>query len=167
MASLPSGEGTAGRTCCLVGSSNGCQSPFLGINLHHVRIHLFATYLHSQEQQSPASALCCLSRLPTPWLTGPIPPHSHKRSSEPDTQHRANTKSCLSALPFCVGVHLVTETLDAFPVFLGDTWVSGLILHRAGGKRKKERKNNLSARGVQVSSTRQEAAQTSLCYQLL
>lgn len=41
---------------------------------------------------------------------------------------------CLFALPVCVSVHLVTEPLDAFPVFLGDTRVGGFILHR--GKRK-------------------------------
>lgn len=61
-------------------------------------------------------------------LQVPSPPAMREAQSQ--TQPRANTKSRLSALPFCVGVHLVTEPPDAFPVFLRGTWVSGFILHR-------------------------------------
>lgn len=162
--SQEAGEGTAGRTCCLVGCSNGCWSPFLDTNLHHIGILLFATYLHSQEQQSPASTPSCLFGLPTPLLTDPIPPAA-MREAQSQIQPTANTKSRLSALPFYVTIHLVTEPLDAFPVFLRDTWVSGLILQRKKKERKKE-KTSLSARCVQASGTRQEAAQTSHCCQL-
>lgn len=121
-----------------MGCSNGCWSPFLDTNLHHIGILLFATYLHSQEQQSPASTPSCLFGLPTPLLTDPIPPAA-VREAQSQIQPTANTKSRLSALPFYVTIHLVTEPLDAFPVFLRDTWVSGLILEEK--KRKKKGKN--------------------------
>lgn len=128
-----------------MGCSNGCQSPFLDINLHHIGIHLSA--LSGAAVPSEHSLLALSPGSPHRGLHVPFPPlRSHERSSEPNTPPRANTKSCLSALPFCVGVHLVTEPLDAFPVFLGDTWVSGLILHKKKKKKKKtDRKKKQTA----------------------
>lgn len=90
-------------------------------------------------------------QLPTPRPQAPFP-QSHEGSSEPDTAW-TNTKSCVSALPLRVSVHLVAEPLDAFPVFLRDTRVSGLILQREKNKRGRRKARPQCERALRAGSS--------------
>ena len=146
------GEGTAGRTCCLV----GCQSPFRDTDLHHTGTQLFATCLHPREQQSPASTPSRLARLPTPRLQVPFlrptreAQHEHKEPSVCLTLPRRRSPG-----------HRTAGYIPSSPRGCLGRW-----LYLTQGKKKKKRKNSLSARGEQESGTRQEAVQTPHCYQL-
>lgn len=127
----------------------------LSITLAYTYFQLISPPGSSRAQRAPSapSAAQLLSHTVAPALF----PQSHEGSSEPDTGW-VNTKSCVSALPFHVGVHLVTEPLDAFPVFLRDTWVSGLILQREKNRRGRRKAQSQCKQVLRAGSSSDLAA---------
>lgn len=118
-------KGMASRTCCLVGSSNCCESPFPDITLYHIGIHLFPTHFSSWEQQSPASPLSSLCSSAAQSHRGPSPvpaePWGKLRARHRLGEHK-ELCVCLTLPRRCSPGHRTAGCIPSFPQRYSGQW---------------------------------------------